>query len=230
MGRAGKSYREILAFYYPGASVGLNAQGMQWQRLSGESITLLTARPDTDRPTLTAAERLLRGLAVRTGWPVPPGIELRVYPDVETFRNATGEAGWVAAYTSGTRIHLQPTTVLRSRGALDSTLSHELLHLLMEAHAATALPLWFREGLADYLEGAKVTAAPPDKPSDKPSEQDMRQTTDPARARRAYAQAHAEVAQLVHTYGETAVLGWVVRGLPPEVMKASTSHAPPNNK
>ena len=82
----------------------------------------------------------------------PAASKIRVYPDVETFRNATGEPGWVAARTSGRRIQLQPAAVLRERGALDSTIHHELLHVFVEAQAAGGLPVWFREGLVGYLE------------------------------------------------------------------------------
>jgi len=35
MGLAGRSYREILTFYYPGTALGLTGQGLSWQRLRG---------------------------------------------------------------------------------------------------------------------------------------------------------------------------------------------------
>jgi stage II sporulation protein D len=225
MGIAGRSYREILAYYYPGTVPGLNAKGLSWQRLGGETMSMLTARPDQDRAALAAAERLARGLAQRTQWPLPARMELRVYPDLDTFRNATGEPGWVAAHTTGTRIDLQPVEVLRSRGALDSTLGHELAHVLVESQAAAGLPLWFREGLAEFLESGRGSGV-----AHVPADAEFRQTADAARARRAYADAAAEVASLVQRYGETAVLGWVRRGLPAEVTKASASQAPTKSK
>jgi len=83
---------------------------------------------------------------------------------------------------------------LRSRGALESTLSHELVHVMIEAQAAPGLPLWFREGLADFLEQRRVSHIGV---SRIPSETDLRQTSDPARARKAYADASAMVAGLV---------------------------------
>jgi stage II sporulation protein D len=225
MGLASRSYREILAYYYPGTVVGLTGRGLPWQRLRGEVMSLTTTQPDQDRPALALAEKLARALAQRTHWAIPPDLELRIYPDLDTFRNATGEPGWVAAHTAGRRIHLQPVAVLRSRGALESTLSHELVHVLMEAQAGPALPLWFREGLAAYLEKGRGTGT-----ARIPSEDDLRQTSDPARARRAYADAAAMAASLGQHYGESAVLDWVKRGVPPEVTKASTSHAATNSK
>jgi stage II sporulation protein D len=225
MGLAGKSYREILAYYYPGTVVGLTGRGLAWQRLGGEVISLTTTQPDQDRVALAAAERLAKTLAQRTRWTIPQNVELRVYPDLDSFRNATGEPGWVAAHTAGRRIHLQPVAALRSRNALDSTLTHELAHVLMESQGGPSLPLWFREGLAAYIEkgrGAGVARIPP--------ESDLRQTAHPALARRAYADATAMVASLVERYGESAVFDWVKRGVPPAVTNASISHAATNSK
>jgi stage II sporulation protein D len=202
MGAEGRSYREILAFYYPGTELGLTGRGIRWTRLGGENVTLFTTHPDRDGAVLAQAERQLRELTGRTDLPAPRGIEIRLYPDVETFRNATGEPGWVAAHIVGVHIHLQTTGALR----------HELLHVLVEAHAAVGLPVWFREGLVGYLEDPGVArgAAQP------PTDADLRQTADADRARRAYREAAGAVAALVDRYGEPAVLSWVRGGLPGE--------------
>jgi len=208
MGVEGHGYREILAFYYPGAALGLTARGLAWRRIGGETVALMTTQPERDATVLAAAERQVKEIADRYGWTAPAPIEIRVYPDVETFRNATGEPGWVAARTSGQRIHLQPAAVLRARGALDSTIHHELLHVFVEARAAAGIPVWFREGLVGYLEGAARTAS-----IDAP-ESDLRQREDATRARRAYAAAARKVADLVRQYGAPAVMGWLKTGLP----------------
>jgi stage II sporulation protein D len=225
MGLGGSSYREILAFYYPGTVVGLTGRGISWQRLSGEILSLQTTRPDQDRPVLQAADRLARMLSLRTRWPFPVGTELRVYPDLDAFRNATGEPGWVAAHTEGHRIDLQPASALRSKGALESTLTHELLHVFVESQAAPGLPIWFREGVVSLLEGMQGhTGAQP------PRDGALRQTKDAVEARRAYTDAAAAVRSLARTYGEAGVLDWVKRGLPPEVTKASSNPAPAKSK
>jgi stage II sporulation protein D len=226
MGQAGHSYREILAYYYPGATLGLTGRGLSWQRLSGGGMALFTTRPDVDGALLTVAGRELRAAVERTGLAPPERLQIRVYPDIETFRNATGEPGWVAAVTSGGTIQMQPPAALRGRGALDSTLRHELLHALMEAHAAQGLPVWFREGLAGYLERPAAQTGGLRIPSDA----DLRQTADPARARRAYADATSAVAGLVKRYGEATVFGWVTAGLPEEVRKTSSSQAPTKSR
>ncbi|HUP03861.1 MAG TPA: SpoIID/LytB domain-containing protein, partial [Bryobacteraceae bacterium] len=215
MGLAGRGYREILAFYYPGTAVGVSARGLPWRRLGGDRLTLWTTQPEQDGAALAIAERLTRSLEQRTGWQFPAGVELRVFPDVETFRNATGEPGWVAARTEGRRIQLQPLAVLRSRGALEDTLSHELLHAMVDAQATTGLPVWFREGLVEYLldpSAARSAAAPP-------SDGQLRQKADPGAARRAYVEATGAVAGLVRRYGRATVFGWVKTGLPSDAGK-----------
>ena len=209
MGRDGRTYAEILAYYFPGTMPGLNGQGLHWQLLKGETISLYTVRPAEDRVVLATAERLARSLTVRTGWPVPAGTAIRVYPDLDSFRNVTAEPGWVAAHTDGSRIDLQPVRVLRDKGALESTLAHELVHVMMGPVESPGLPVWFREGVTAYLEHAPVTSAP-----GIPADEDLRQTVDawrglgtplmrrPGRWFQAWFWSH----------GESAVLDWVRRG------------------
>jgi stage II sporulation protein D len=38
MGEQDRGYREILAYYYPGTTVGINAQGLAWEKMAGESV------------------------------------------------------------------------------------------------------------------------------------------------------------------------------------------------
>jgi hypothetical protein len=95
----------------------------------------------------------------------------------------------------------------------------------MDSQGGPALPVWFREGLAGYLQNGRGTGT-----ARIPSDSDLRQTSDPVRARRAYADAAAMVASLGQRYGESAVLDWVKRGVPLEVTRASVSHAATNSK
>jgi stage II sporulation protein D len=226
MGLDGRSWRDILAFYYPGTAAGATGRGFSWQMLSGESVTLWTNDPQLDRDVLPVAEHELHRLTSRLGWPAPQGTEIRLYPDVESFRNATGEPGWAAAHTSGHTIEMQPADVLRRRDALTETLRHELLHVVLQSQTTAALPLWFREGLVEYLEQPRHSAGA----IHIPAELDLRQTSDQARARQAYADAARTVAALVGRYGEGTVLGWLKRGVPEEVTKTSSSHADRLNK
>ncbi len=219
MGEEGKSYRQILEFYYPGTALGLTARGFSWQALAGERGELLTTRPREDQPLLALAERLMREAEQDSGWDFKVRLQLKVYPTVASFRDATGLPGWVAAGTRGRVIRLQPSQVLRSARTLDSTLRHELLHLLVESRAQPALPLWFREGVVLYLAD---TGAPP-RPRQEYADLDaltraLRQPRSRAETYRAYDAAQWRVKELVETYGRGAVLGWVERGLPAELL------------
>jgi stage II sporulation protein D len=213
IGLEGHTYREILDFYYPGTTVALTGTGLQWTRLGGEGVILFTTKPDRDRNVLAMVETLKREVPT-------PNLEIRIYPDVDTFRNATGEPGWVAARTTGTRIEMQPAGVSRR------TLRHEMLHVMVESQAVPGLPIWFREGLVEWLDDPAVSANTTAKPSDT----DLRQRRDHGRAQRAYKDAKAHIADLVNSYGEPAVLDWLRRGLPAEVKNSSTSNPATNSK
>lgn len=225
MGLAGRSFKEILSAYYPGTVLGVNAKGIPWQSLSNDSIMLWTTHPETDGSIIAQSERSLRSLRERSHFTEPKQIVLRLYPDVETFRDSTGEPGWVAAHTVGREIHLQPLTILRQRGGLEAALAHELAHALIEANAARDLPIWFREGLAGVLAGEKASGS-----AQVPREARLRQTADPKLAQQAYRDAVSATSLLVERYGEWAVLGWVKRGLPPEVINANPSQPSTKNK
>jgi stage II sporulation protein D len=226
MGIDGRSYREILAFYYAGATVGTTARGIAWQQICGATACLKSVDPAQDRAVLALAERQIRAAAERTGWPAPAGLEFLVYPDLDSFRNATGEPGWVAAHTVGKRVHLQPAAILRSRDSLDATIRHEVLHMFVESQAAPDLPLWFREGLPLFLEAPGRSGGPVHVPTDA----ELRRLDNPDRARRAYEDARTATTWLVARYGEPAVLDWVKRGIPAEVRNTVASQAPTNRK
>ena len=201
MGLQGRSYREILAFYYP------HTVPFQWTRMAGEHVVVFSSKPESDQRVIRLAERAYTGSQLP--WPKPSEVQIWVYPSVETFRNATAEPGWVAARTSGRKIEMQPSAFLDKRGALESTVRHEMLHTFVESAAVPGLPVWFREGLVEWLAGGR--RIPAERTNDETA---MRQRRDRAAAERGYADADARVAELIQRYGETTVLGWVVRGLP----------------
>ncbi|HEX8799023.1 MAG TPA: SpoIID/LytB domain-containing protein, partial [Terriglobales bacterium] len=79
MGEEGRSYREILSFYYPGTRLGVSAQGTGWQQLSGEDVMLFTTRPEHDRPLLPLATRMMHEAEEKTGLVYNSSAKLRVY-------------------------------------------------------------------------------------------------------------------------------------------------------
>ena len=224
MGEEGHSYREILAFYYPGTHLGVAAQGIQWQQLANDDIELLTPRPDRDRSLLPIATKYLHESEESTGLIYRGKPRLKVYATVAEFRDSTGEPGWVAASTRGRTIQLQPPDVLRDAGTLDSTIHHELLHMLIESYARPGTPQWFREGLVLYL-SAPAQAGMKTASSDDLSalEKSLRSPQSEQELRRAYAECEAEVAVLAKQHGKEALLDWVQNGLPPELSARSAA-------
>ena len=217
MGEEGHSYREILAFYYPGTKLGVSAQGIAWQQLSNEDVELFTTRPDRDRNLLPLATRLLHEAEESTGLVYRARPRLKVYATVADFRNASGEPGWIAASTRGRTIQMQPSDVLRQAGTLDGTLRHELLHMLIESYARPGTPLWFREGLVLYLAGANTAPKNSAFADTAALEKALRAPADEAELRRAYAEAQGRVSQLAAQHGKAELLGWVQNGMPGEI-------------
>jgi stage II sporulation protein D len=226
MGEEGHSYREILAFYYPGTHLGVSAQGIAWEQFANEDVELLTTRPDRDRPLLPLATRFLHESEEATGLVYRTKPRLKVYATVAEFRNTTGEPGWIAASTRGRTIQMQPSDVLQNTGMLESTIHHELLHMLIESYARPGTPLWFREGLVLYLTqtGAavqnEVTHKQPPVDDVPALEKSLHAPQSEDELRRAYAEARARVAQLAQQYGKAALFSWLQNGLPPALAGA----------
>ncbi len=218
MGEEGHSYREILSFYYPGTRLGISAQGIPWQQLANEDVTLLTTRPDRDRSLLPLAIGFVHQAEETTGLLYRDSPRLKIYPTVAAFRNSTGEPGWVAASTRGRTIQMQPSDVLREAGTLESTIRHELLHMLIDSYALPGTPLWFREGLVLYLTAPNASSQQSEAFDDlKSLEKMLRAPPSEQELRRAYAGAQARVAQLARQHGKDALLGWIRNGLPTEL-------------
>ncbi|HEX2711540.1 MAG TPA: SpoIID/LytB domain-containing protein [Candidatus Acidoferrales bacterium] len=213
MGEAGKDYREILAFYYPGTQVGLNAAGIAWQRFAGQRVELLTT-DERDQTLITTGENILEDLERRTGWSVGRKPVIKVFPTVEMYRDATGAPGWLAAETRGRTIRLQPVRA-RTAAQVQDTLRHELAHVLISGQGRAELPRWFHEGLVAVLsEEPHVRGFNPIRLEDLDA---GLSSTDSRRRRSAYAASALMVEGCIQKSGREAVLGWVRRGLPTQL-------------
>jgi stage II sporulation protein D len=215
MGREGKSYREILSFYYPGTSVK-GADEEKWQTRESEQFELLSTRPEEDKALLDLAEKILKENEEAAGWKIGFRVRLKVFPTLDSYRDTTGQAGWVAATTRGDTIRLQPLAVLRQKGVLESTLRHELFHVLVESRGRAEVPLWFREGLVLYLaapeeEGKNARAAAM---SDRRMETIFTNPGSREQMQQAYRAARMRVAQLFLKFGRAALLDWLSSGIP----------------
>ncbi len=207
MGEQGHSYREILTFYYPGTAVGINAQGLSWERLPGESLDVMTSSRADAALLLPAAERAFRFAVERTRWNISLRPQVKVYPTVAIYRDATGEPGWVAASTLGSEIRLQPIGTLQRTHSLDSTLRHEFLHMLIESQARPSTPLWLREGLAIYLSNPET--AKPAKVDVDVLERQLHSLRTEQEMRASYQACAGAVADAVEKNGLSKVLEWV---------------------
>jgi stage II sporulation protein D len=207
MGEQGHSYHEILAYYYPGTGLGLTAQGLSWEKLPGESLDILSTDRNDAATLLPAAEHALHVAIERTGWDIRTRPQVKVYPTIAIYRDATGEPGWVAASTLGSVIRLQPLATLRGTHSLASTLRHEFLHMLIESNARSGAPLWLREGLAIYLENPD--AAKPSKVDVDSLEKRLHSLETEAEMRAAYRDCASAVAGAVEKSGLSAVLASV---------------------
>ncbi|HEV2960916.1 MAG TPA: SpoIID/LytB domain-containing protein [Candidatus Angelobacter sp.] len=214
MAKEGMNYRQILEFYYPGTTVGLTAHGLQWEKRQSEHFELLTAGQESrQEEVLSLAENILAALESELGWKLDAKTQLKFYPTLDAYRNFTGQPGWIAAFTRGAIVSLQPLATLKSKSLLESTLRHEFSHRLIESHAHPQTPLWFREGLVLYLADPKQNVAPVVMP-EKAIEAGLEHPADRQMLETSYAAARTRVGQMVQTNGLGAVLEWLTNGLP----------------
>jgi stage II sporulation protein D len=224
MAREGKNYREILSFYYPGTQLGAAGtaeSASQWKKRSSDRVELLSTQPDVDSGLLPIVERILKEDEQAIGWKAGAGVRLQVYATLDAYRNRTGQPGWVAASTRGKTIRLQPLAELQKRSLVESTLRHEIFHVLVEAKARASTPLWFREGIVLFLSNSGAAGTAPVAMTDEQVEAVLRQPRNRDEAQRAYAAAHSRVAGLVQERGKETVLGWLSGGIPSDVRGSS---------
>jgi stage II sporulation protein D len=219
MARQGKTYKEILSFYYSGTEV-TGSEEETWQKGSDERFDLISTDPDRDSSIFPVAERLLREAEDNVGWRVPFRVRLQVFSTLDNYRDTTGQPGWIAASTRGQTIRLQPLADLRKRLILEPTLRHELYHLLVETHAARNIPLWFREGLTLHLSSPELAdASPSSLPIDRIVEI-LKHGDTRENMQKAYASAQKIVAGLIQQQGKQAVLAWLTSDLPAGVLRS----------
>jgi stage II sporulation protein D len=214
MARQGKTYREILAFYYPGALTGRSAQGIPWTSVQTESFELRVVNAGDRVPARTAARSALEWATEHSGLALHSLPLIEVYPTVAMFRDATGEPGWVAASTRHQRMRVQSPSVLHEK--FENVVRHEFLHMLVEDNAEPSTPLWFREGLVVYL-GGDPPAADEVTMTGAKVEWAITSRENLSDMREAYAQAAAMVRDLDRRHGRAQLLAWLRSGLPDDI-------------
>ena len=236
MAREGQGYREILAQYFPGTTLGEETTGAAWQSLSGQTPTgqgfTLETSEAADAAFLPALARALAEAQSRSGLIPEAALTVRAYRSTPAFRDATLAPGWVAAFTEGDRIAVQPLRILAARKLLAGTLLHEFLHALVEERANAQTPLWLREGLVEVWSGdaPRDLGAPSfRRPSGERMgikltleqvEQQLAHSTSAAESEAAHRAAGWYALQLLDRFGREQVVGWLRTGVPQSALTA----------
>jgi stage II sporulation protein D len=226
MARQGKDYRQILEFYFPGTHLSKTSAD-DWQKRTSERLELISTAPEEDSAILPLAEKILKENEAAAGWQLSFRAHLQVFPNLDRYRDTTGQPGWVAATTRGQTVRLQPLADLRKRSILESTLRHEFFHLLIESRARPNTPLWFREGVVLYLSEPDKRNSPSATLTDKEMEEILRNPASREKQDKAYAAARARVSSLIQKTGKSTILNWLSSGISGQALRGS---APPGDQ
>lgn len=167
--------------------------------------TLEAARSDIER-RLTIA-----GLALAA----ETSLNIFIHETTEAFIAATGQPGWAAGASRGSRMELQPLALLRRRGVLPTTLRHEYAHFVIERLGRGGTPRWLAEGLAIYVagEGAMLSRfQPKSKWTRDEIEIKLARPASAEEMRALYAASYKEVRALIRAEGEKGVWHRVAQG------------------
>jgi stage II sporulation protein D len=212
MASEGKSAREILAFYFPGTDVRITPQDAGWQQIRMQSLIVRSTR-NPDAAQQSELQRIWLE-AQRRFSPRHPIVPTVVFaPGTELFRQLTNQPGWMLASTSGTVIVLQPEAILRFQPKVEqTTMLHEMLHVVVESECTSRTPLWLREGFTELLAGEKDSVLPA--LTTQQIETELTQPSSRAANERAHLAAAAKVNGLIARYGMSSVRGWLSSALP----------------
>lgn len=217
MADEGRSYREILAFYFPGTKVGVEESDGGWRAEKEDGWTFASVGAAAElrseaAAAWMAAQRLFPPRAV-----VRPTV--RVFPTTELFRESAQEPGWALAATRGTEIFTQPGRVLSENGPAKDTLLHEFLHVLVEREASPSAPLWLREGLVEALSHAGERETPNIGLDPAAMDAALARPASYEDSLRAHRQAGVVAGALAAAYGVEQVRGWLHTGVPREAIR-----------
>jgi len=137
----------------------------------------------------------------------PPMLDIRINESTGDFTGRTGQPWWAAAATKGTKIELQPVAILKRRGVLNTTLKHELAHVIIDLVSHNRAPRWLEEGFAIYLAGesASYSHGSREMLSEEELEKRLEHPTSQAGMRAAYADAYLKVKEMIRNGGEASV-------------------------
>ncbi|HET7113983.1 MAG TPA: SpoIID/LytB domain-containing protein [Pyrinomonadaceae bacterium] len=213
MAQRGFTHRQILAKYFPSTSLGSRATPVTTTRSLRSEHFRVTFPKSLDANEVTALVSLLEStrtqLLRRAGANVSLSqLEIVVNETTGDFTGRTGMPPWAAAATKNNRIELQPLALLKKRRILETTVRHELVHVIVDSMGGGQTPRWLTEGMALYVagEGAMLPQSRENKPLPVETiEQKLASARTSAEMQAAYAAAFRVVNELVRVEGENRV-------------------------
>ena len=214
MAQRGQSYQQILAHYFPGTSTVPSAPAPGERQLRATSHfrlvhpqTIETREVENVLGLLESTRSdLLRRVSAAGLQTRFPDLEIVINETTGDFVGRTGMPPWAAAATKGNTVELQPLKLLKQRRILETTLRHELVHVLIDALGGGQTPRWLTEGMAAYVAGEGRLIEPRINSMSPPTvEQALASAKSASEMRNAYAAAYNLVKQIVRRDGENKV-------------------------
>jgi len=134
-----------------------------------------------------------------------PNLEVVFNETTGDFAGRTGMPPWAAAATKKNKIELQPLKLLKQRRILETTLRHELVHVLIDAIGGGQTPRWLTEGMALFVAGEGRLLEQKNSMSVAAVEQALTAPKSAGEMKSAYAAAYTLVKELIRAEGEKKV-------------------------